>query len=143
MANTLMDNGRAAFAKGGVDWLTDSIKVVLVSGTYSFPGSGGASWLSDVPSGDQLGTSGPLTGTSVAAGVVDAADLTGAAGIGPVAAGNTVTGFYVYKDTGTPGTSPLLCWFDTLASGAAINVPTNGGNIEVQWATTGNKIFAI
>lgn len=143
MANTLMDAGRDAFAEGAVDWLTDPIKVVLVDNAYAFPGSAGASHLSDVPSGHVLGTSANLASTAVAAGVCDAADLAGGAGIGPVAAGPTVGGLYVYKDTGTPATSTLLCWFDTLQSGAPISVVANGGLIEVVWATTGNKIFAI
>jgi hypothetical protein len=54
-----------------------------------------------------------------------------------VAGGSTVTGLWIYKDTGTASTSPLIAWYDTNASAAAISIVTSGGNITITVAASG------
>lgn len=52
--------------------------------------------------------------------------------------GATVEALIFYKDTGTPGTSNLICWFDT-ATGLPLT--PNGGDVNVTF--NGSGIFKI
>lgn len=49
-----------------------------------------------------------------------------------VASGATVAGVGVYKDTGTATTSKLIAVYDIT------DIPTNGGDITIQWASSAN-----
>lgn len=64
----------------------------------------------------------------------DAADVTFSA-----VSGNSVEALVIYKDTGTPSTSPLIAYIDTVSSG--LPVTPNGGSISVTWNASG--IFAL
>jgi len=59
-------------------------------------------------------------------GCLDAADATYVA----VPAGAAIDCLAVYKDTGSPATSPLLFYID------GFTVTPNGGDITIQWANT-------
>lgn len=135
MANSLYDTGRAAFLGADVDWLADNIKAVLVdTGAYTVNLST-HQFLSDIPGGARIATSGNLASKTATAGVADAADVTFTA-----VSGATVEAIVLYKDTGVAGTSQLICYIDT-ATG--LPVTPNGGDITVTWDNGANKIFKL
>lgn len=135
MANALYDTGRAAFLGADVDWLADNIKAVLVdTGAYTVNLSTHA-FLSDIPGGARIATSGNLAGKTATAGVADANDVTFTA-----VSGATVEAIVLYKDTGVAATSQLICYIDT-ATG--LPVTPNGGDITVTWDNGANKIFKL
>src|SRR4051794_3588168 len=124
MANRLFDRGREAFlgpASGQINWLNDTIKVVLCTSAYT-PNAATDQYLSDVPGGARVATSGALTGKTVTNGVADADDVTFSA----VAAGSSVTQAVVYKDTGTAASSPLVALID---SASGFPLATSGNDI--------------
>lgn len=135
MANAMYDFGRQGFLEGSIDWDTDDIKVVLVDGADYTVNLTTHEFLSDVPSGARVATSGNLASKTVTAGVADAADVTF----------STVTGdaseiLVIYKDTGSAATSRLIAYIDT-ATG--LPVTPNGGDITVTWDNGSNKIFKL
>lgn len=135
MANALYDKGRQAFLEGGVAWLTDSIKAVLVdAGAYTVNLST-HQFLSDIAGGARIATSAALAGKSSTAGVADANDsvFTAVTGVQSEAV-------VLYKDTGTAGTSALICYID---SATGLPVTPNGGDITVTWDNGSNKIFKL
>jgi hypothetical protein len=46
----------------------------------------------------------------------------------------------IYKDTGVPGTSPLIAYIDTITGFPLV---TNGGDITIQWDNGAYKIFSL
>ena len=107
MANTLMARARQGFADGEIDWSGDDIKVVLVDSGYTF--SAAHEDLADVAGAARVDTSANLSGKTSTGGVLDADDVT----FPSVTAGDTVTGLFVFQDTGVEATSLLIAWFDT------------------------------
>ena len=135
MANALFDSARKRFLEGQFNWLTDTIKAVLVdTGSYSVNLTT-HQFLSDVGTGARVATSGAFTSKSTAGGAADAADVTFSSVTGP-----NIEAIIIYSDTGVDATSPLIAWIDT-ATGLTI-VP-NGGDIIVTWDNGPNKIFKL
>jgi hypothetical protein len=130
MANQLFDLGRQAFADGDISWSADNIKASL-SRTDLSVATG--QFVSEIVA---VATSGNLTSKTNVSGVVDAADVTYVA----VAAGAAIPYIYIYKDTGTPATSPLLAKIDNAGN---LPVTPHGGDISVQWDNGANKIFKL
>ena len=129
MANAVQASARKLFLDGDIDLLNDTIKVVLTK-TYSY--SSAHDYLDDVTAGYRVATA-TLASKTTTGGAFDSADPTFTA----VASGSTVTGLWLYKDTGTDSTSPLIAWFDTQASTSAISIVTSGGNITITVASSG------
>lgn len=129
MANAVQASARKLFLDGDIDLLNDTIKVVLTK-TYSY--SSAHDYLDDVTAGYRVATA-TLASKTTTGGAFDSADPTFSA----VASGSTVTGIWVYKDTGTDSTSPLIAWYDTNASSAAISIVTSGGNITLTVSASG------
>lgn len=129
MANAVQASARKLFLDGDIDLLNDTIKVVLTK-TYSY--SSAHDYLDDVAAGNRVATV-TLASKTTTAGAFDSADPTFTA----VAAGSTVTGIWLYKDTGSDATSPLIAWYDTNASAAAISIVTNGSNITITVSASG------
>lgn len=137
MANALYDKAREAFLGADIDWLADNIKAVLVDAADYTINLSTHQFLSDIPSGARVATSGNLASKTATAGVADADDVTF----------SSVTGdpselIVLYKDTGSAATSPLICAIDTVSSGA-LSVTPNGGDITVAWDNGANKIFKL
>lgn len=135
MANVLYDKGRQKFLEGGIAWLTDNIKAVLVdSGAYTV-NAATHEFLSDIGAGARIATSANLTGKTSTAGVAGASNpvFTAVSGVQSEA-------IVLYKDTGTAATSPLICYIDT-ATG--LPVTPNGADITVAFDTGANKIFKL
>jgi len=135
MANALYDLGRQAFLEGGIAWLTDNIKLVLVdAGDYTV-NLVTDEFLDDVPSAARVATSGNFASKTSTAGVADAADVTLSA-----VSGDQSEALVIYRDSGAEGTSELIAYIDT-ATG--LPVTPSGGDITIQWDSGANKIFKL
>ena len=134
MASALYNKGRQAFLEGEIDWADDTIMIALLASTHTPDLVNDDNW--DDISADQIGTDVTLGTKSVVDGVADAANATF-----PTVTGAEVSYIAIRKDTGTPSTSQLIALLDTDVTG--LPVTPNGGDIEVQWADTANKIFKL
>src|SRR3954462_2542920 len=135
MANALYDKGRQAFLEGGIAWLTDNIKAVLVDSAAYTPNLATHQYLSDIAAGARIATSANLTSKTSTAGVADANDA-----IFTAASGAQSEYVVLYKDTGTATTSALILFMDTLTG---LPVTPNGGDITVVFDNGANKIFKL
>ena len=135
MANTLYDFSRQRFLEAQINWMTDTVKVILVdTGAYT-PQTAVHQYLSDIPTSARI--AGPVTmaGKATTGGAADANDVTFAA-----VAGASIEAIIIYVDSGTEATSPLIAYIDT-ATGLPIT--PNGGDIIVTWDNGTNKIFKV
>jgi hypothetical protein len=134
MANTIYPKGKKAILDGDVDFLTDTIKIVLCDATVTY--NSAHDFLNDIAAGDRVATSGALASRTTTDGQFDAADVTFSA-----LSGNTVTSWILYRDSGTESTSQLIAFFDTVSGGGALSFTPNGGNFTLVFGASG--IFTI
>lgn len=135
MANTLFDFARQRFLEAQLNWMTDTIKVILVdTGAYT-PQVAVHQYLSDIPTSARIAGPVTLTSKTTTGGAADAADITFTSVTGP-----SIEAIVIFSDTGTESTSPLIAWIDT-ATGLPIT--PNGGDIIVTWDNGANKIFKV
>src|ERR1700735_2132988 len=102
MANTLYDLGRNAFANAGINWNSDTIKMIPVTSAYT-PNLATDQFLSIITSGI-LASGVALTGKSTNAGQCFASPVT----FTGISSGSIIAQFVIYKDTGSSSTSPLI-----------------------------------
>jgi hypothetical protein len=136
MANALYTLGKQGLLHGSFVLDTDTIKVALLSSSYS-PNLSTDQFYSTVNS-NTIGTPQTMGGISITNGVFNGSSVTFSA----VAGGSTVKYFLIYKDTGTAGTSPLLVLIDT-TTGVSLPFNTNGGDITFTPDSGTNKIFKL
>jgi hypothetical protein len=132
MANVMYPSAKKAFLDADIDLLVDTIKIALVdTGTVSY--SAAHDFYDDISAG-VIGTPATLGGKTTTAGVFDANDptLTGVSGA-------TVEALVVYKDSGVPGTSALILWYDTGVTG--LTLTPNGGDVTITLHASG--LFAL
>ena len=135
MANTLYDFARQRFLEAQINWMTDTVKVILVdTGAYT-PQTSIHQYLSDIPTSARIAGPVTLTAKSTTGGAADAADITFTA-----VSGASIEAIIIYVDSGTEATSPLIAFIDT-ATGLPIT--PNGGDIIVTWDNGTNKIFKV
>ena len=135
MANTLFSNARQMFLEAQINWLTDTMKCILVdAGSYTVQVDT-HKVLSDISSSARIAGPVTLTAKTTAGGAADAADCTFTS-----VSGASIEAIVIYKDTGTESTSPLIAWIDT-ATGLPIT--PNGGDIIVTWDNGTNRIFRV
>ena len=135
MANTLYDYSRQLFLEGGINWITDTVKCVLVNtGSYTVNTSQ-HQFYSDIPTSSRITVPQTLGSKTTAGGAADASDVTFPAVAGPV-----ISAIVLYIDKGNEQSSPLLAFIDT-ATGLPIT--PNGGDIIVTWDNGTNKIFKV
>lgn len=135
MANALYDKGRQAFLSALIDWLNDNIKCVLVDAADYTVNLATHEFLSDIPAGARVATSGNLANKTATNGVADADDISFTA-----VSGDPSEALVIYQDTGNAATSRLIAYIDT-ATG--LPVTPGGGNIPVTWDNGANKIFKL
>lgn len=135
MANAMYDKGRQKFLEGGIAWLSDNIKCVLVDTADYAVNLATHEFLSDIAAGGRVATSANFASKTSTAGVADAADIVFSA-----VTGDPSEALVVYKDTTVATTSPLICYIDT-ATG--LPVTPNGGDITITWDNGANKIFKL
>ncbi len=120
---------------GGIDLDTDTIKVMLVTSSYT-PDADTHDYKDDITN-EVTGTGytaggATLSGKTVTQdntnnlGVFDANDVTWSS--------STITarGAVLYKDTGTASTSPLICYFDFGSDKSSVS-----GDFTIQWNSGG------
>ena len=132
MANTLFPKGKQKILSAAINFPTDTIKAILVTGSYTY--STAHEFLSDL--GTTVGTAQTLTNKSVTDGVFDADDITFAT----LAPGSNIKAVILYKDTGVAGTSSLIDYIDTVTG---LPMATNGGDVQIQWENSGYRIFSL
>jgi len=108
MANSMYAHGRENFILGNIDWDGDTIKVVLVDEGDDVPSIADDEDLADRAAPSRVATSGALANASCSGGVADTDDVT----ISTVS-GDEFESLDIYKDSGTEGTSWLICNIDT------------------------------
>ena len=135
MANTLYDFARQRFLEAQINWMTDTIKVLLVdTGAYT-PQTSVHQYLADIPISARIAGPVTLVSKSTAGGAADAADCTFTS-----VTGSSIESILIYADSGAEATSPLIAYIDT-ATGLPIT--PNGGDIIVTWDNGTNKIFKV
>ena len=135
MANALYGKGRQKFLEGGVAWLTDSIKAVLVDVADYTVQIDTHEFLSDIAGAGRVATSANMSAKTSTLGVADVGDFSFTA-----VTGDPSEAIIFYKDTGTAATSPLIAYIDT-ATG--LPVTPNGGDINIQVDNGSNKLFKL
>ena len=134
MANALYPTFKQKLMEAGITMTSDTIKVALIdTGVYTYSASD--EFYDDVSAGT-IGTPQTLTTPSLTVNVFDADNATFTS-----VSGNSVEALIIYKDTGTPSTSPVIAYIDTVSSG--LPVTPNGGDITITWDSGANKIFAL
>ena len=132
MANALYAKAKQKFLDALIDLPTDTIKVSIVDGASYTPNLSTHEFFSDLAG--VYSTSFTLASKTITDGVFDAADVS----IGVVSDATTYEYAVIWKDTGTPSTSPLICLID---SAGGIPITFNGGNYGITWHASG--IFAL
>ncbi len=108
MANTLFDFARQRFLEAQINWMTDTIKVILVdTGAYT-PQTAVHQYLSDIPTSARIAGPVTLTAKATTGGAADAADCTFTS-----VTGSSIEAIVIYSDTGTESTSPVIACIDT------------------------------
>ena len=129
MANTLYPLGLKAILDGDVDFLVDTIKIMLLDTNAAY--SATDDFLDDVDT-DAVATSGALAGKSTTAGAFDATDVTFAA-----LTGSACEAWVLFKDTGVNTTSQLILWMDTKADTSAFSYTPNSSDLIIQFGASG------
>ena len=118
-----------------INFSADTLKVVALPVAYVY--GAGHEFLSDV--GTVVGTAQTLTGKSITGGVFDAADTN----FGAIAAGPTLGSLMIYKEGGTPETSPVLLHLTAPEYVVGLPLAANGFGISHQWPNGTAKIFSL
>ena len=135
MSNALYDYAREGYLSGGLNWLTDDVRAVLVDAGQYVVNLSTHQFLVQVPTLARISVSTSLTAKTATAGVADAAEVT-FLGV----SGATVEALVLYRHTGTDATSRLICYIDT-----AVGLPftPTGGNVVVRWDPGASRIFKL
>ena len=135
MANAIYNTFKSDLLSGNIDLANDTIKVALVTATYT-PNIDTHDFFDDVTNevsgtgytagGATLTSPAVTTDTTDDEGVFDAADTTWSS--------STITarGAVVYKSTGSAATSNLICYFDF-----GSDQSSSSGNFTISWNSEG------
>lgn len=132
MANKVYPKYKAALLSGGLDTnlLTTNVKAVMVDeGAYTY--NDAHEFLSDIPSGARIAISGSLASKAVSALAAFSSANCRWDGV----TGASIEAVALFVDTGVPGTSRLVAFYDTgitglpvTPGGASFNgIPDSGG----------------
>jgi hypothetical protein len=135
MANIFYSKAKEAFVNANINWLSNTIKVVLVDLADYTPNFTTDEFLSDVPVAARVATSPALASKTNVGGVMDAADVTFT-----LVTGDQSEALLIFVDTGVASTSRLISYFDVVTG---LPVLPNGGDINVVWSNGASKIQAI
>ena len=118
MANAVYPKFKAALINGGgasINLLTGAVRLALVdTGAYTY--AVGHQYLSDIPGGAVIATSGALASKSVG----DDGSFKSGNGRFDAVFGPSVEALVGYLDTGSPATSPLIWFQDTGVTGLPV-----------------------
>lgn len=133
MANALYPIWKAALLQASSNSaLSGTVKAVLLdSADYTY--SAAHDFYDDASAG-AVGTPQTIANKTYTAGTFDGDNVTFSA-----LTGDPSEAILIYIDTGTPGTSRLVCYLDTSVTG--LPVTPNGGDVSISWSASG--IFTI
>lgn len=137
MANSPYNNARKLFLNKGLDWVNDTVKIVMVDtagGTVNYTFDATHQFFADVPTAAIRATATLMNKTITAEGAADADDTV----FSGVAVGPPIEALILYKDTGNPATSPLLYYIDT---GTGLPLTPPGVALTLVWDGGINKVF--
>lgn len=134
--NGLYTKGKEALLDGTIIWTTSNAKVMLIDATVYTVNLTTDKFISDIPAGARLATSPILTNKTATDGVADADDAT----ISAVTHTGDIGAFVLYADTGSSSSSRLLAYYDTMTG---LPFTPDGGSVQIAWANTGSKVFAL
>lgn len=134
MATGMYASTLEQFLTGQRDWLTDTLRVVIVDHAEYTPNLATDSSLADIPVLARVAISAVLTGKTATGGVADAANVTFSELTGAVS-----EGVVVYVDSGVENTSYLLCHID---EGASFPITPTGADFTLEWDAT-NGVFKL
>ena len=139
MANGLYAQAKQSFLANELKWITgtaQTFKVALIDTADYAVNLSTHQFLSDVGGAAIVGTPTAIGTPSAALGVADGNDVTLSA-----VSGDVSEALIIFQDTGVTGTSRLVAYIDTVASG--LPVTPNGGDITITWDNGANKIFSL
>lgn len=128
MANKVYPKFKKAAISGGasVNLLSSNVKLVMIDlGTYTY--NDAHEFLSDIPSGAIIASSGNLSGKAVS----DGAAFQSANGRIDGATGTSVEALVMYVDAGAPAANRLVAFFDTGITGLPVTPAGTSYNIIV------------
>ncbi len=135
MADVVYNATKLDLLKGTIDYANDTIKVALVTDSYT-PNQDTHAFFDDVT--NEISGTGYTAGGETLANQAVSQDNTDNEGVfdadDQVWTGATFTtrAAVMYKDTGTPATSPLMFYFDFLS-----NKSPSATNFTIQWNAEG------
>jgi hypothetical protein len=137
MAFDVYKKGITALGKSQINLTLDTIKVALIDlGAYT-PNMSTDEYLSDIPAGARVAISPALTNKTLVDGIFDADDTTFTS-----VSGAQCEALVLYQDTGVASTSRLFCkWDNNNPTTPGLPITPDGGNIDVAWSNTADKIF--
>lgn len=133
--SALYGKARQKFLAGDLSWSGDTIKAVLVDTADYAVSINTHEFLSDIPSGARVATSAALTGKTVTLGVADADDVSFVTVVG-----DESEALVLYVDTGSAATSSLVAYID---AATGLPITPDGGNVNVIWDDSANRIFKL
>lgn len=127
MANAIYPKYKKKQESGGlnINLIGGSVKAVLVASAYTYDAA--HEFLSDVPAPDRVSISGALAGKAV----TDLAAFQSSNGRFEAVTGPACNAIVLFVDTGSPATSPLVCYIDTVAAGLPVTPAGVSYNIVV------------
>jgi len=132
MGNSLYNYSKELLLSGSLDLLTDDIKAILVDNTY-VPNTSTDQYVDPVL-GFAITTGISLLNKSISAGTFSADPITFSAVMG------NIYFIIIYRDTGDPTTSPLICLFDSVP-GFPVNA--TGDDYTINWNSGSNQLFSV
>lgn len=111
------------FGDGEIDWIDEDIKLVFIDASYVYDEA--HDFLADISVPDRVFTH-TLTGKTSDDGVLNAdSDIV------TIPAGNTITQAWLYKDTGSDATSPLIAYYDSDDARQPFDFTPDGSDVEI------------
>lgn len=133
MANAIYKKTKQQFLEGGLNWLTDDIRAVLVDTNIYPVDITSHEFLSHVPELSRIQFSSSFTNKTTTNGIADADDIT-FSGFNS----NTAGALIIYSHTGSDATSRLIVYIDT---GSGLPKSPTGEELNIQW--NNSKIFSL
>lgn len=135
MADVIFNSFKVKVSDGNIDLNTDTIKVALVTSSYT-PDQDAHDFFDDVTN-EVIGTGYTAGGATLANAAVTQDNTNNRAKFDAddvVWSSSTLTarGAIIYKDTGNAATSPLICYIDF-----GSDKSSSGSNFTIQWHADG------